>query len=67
MGTKKMLFTQQPLRHVDEDPRNFHRYPLLSRGWAYQERLLSGRVLHFAKDKWSLHCQKEVVIHAASS
>jgi hypothetical protein len=28
-------------------------YPLLSRGWAYQERLLAPRVLHF--------CQKELV------
>jgi hypothetical protein len=31
---------------------------LFSRGWTFQERLLSHRVLYFAKDQMSWHCQE---------
>lgn len=31
-------------------------YPLLSRGWAFQERVLSPRILHFCKDELVWEC-----------
>jgi hypothetical protein len=33
-----------------------HRNPLSHRGWAFQERVLARRVLHFAADQISLEC-----------
>jgi hypothetical protein len=33
-------------------------YPLLSRGWAFQERILSPRTLHFCKKRISMGMQR---------
>lgn len=35
--------------------------PLTSRGWAFQERVLARRVLHFARDQICLECLDETV------
>jgi hypothetical protein len=34
-----------------------HDYPVLKRGWCFQERLLSRRVLHFAQDELVWECK----------
>jgi hypothetical protein len=39
--------------------RQFEALPLLTRGWVYQERLLSPRVLHFASHKLMWECIEE--------
>lgn len=36
-------------------------FPLLTRGWVYQERLLSPRFLHFGKDELVWECLEETV------
>ncbi|PSN74029.1 HET-domain-containing protein [Corynespora cassiicola Philippines] len=63
---------RHPLHH-------FHHYaspalfPLLDRGWVYQERLLSPRVLHFCPEElaWecrsSSHCECHAAAHLAPS
>ncbi len=33
-----------------------HSYPLLTRGWAFQERILAPRVVHFCRDEMSWEC-----------
>lgn len=41
-------------------------YPLLSRGWAFQERILSPRVLHFCKEELVWECREESVCECGS-
>jgi hypothetical protein len=41
-------------------------YPLLSRGWAFQERILSPRVLHFCKDELLWECREERICECGS-
>jgi len=36
-------------------------YPLLSRGWAFQERILSPRTLHFGKEELVWECRRTVL------
>lgn len=36
-------------------------HPLLSRGWAFQERILSPRVLHFCKNELLWECREESI------
>lgn len=39
-----------------EDPTTF--WPLLQRAWGFQERMLSPRVLHFAREELIWECQE---------
>ncbi|TVY22392.1 hypothetical protein LHYA1_G008428 [Lachnellula hyalina] len=41
-------------------------HPLLQRGWAFQERILSPRVLHFCKDELVWECREESVCECGS-
>lgn len=41
-------------------------HPLLSRGWEFQERILSPRVLHFCKDELVWECREESVCECRS-
>jgi hypothetical protein len=41
-------------------------HPLLSRGWAFQERILSPRVLHFCKEELLWECRGETVCECGS-
>lgn len=41
-------------------------YPLLSRGWVFQERILSPRVLHFCKDELLWECREETICECGS-
>ncbi len=41
-------------------------YPLLARGWAFQERILSARVLHFCSDEMVWECNMEILCECGS-
>ncbi|KAH7359698.1 heterokaryon incompatibility protein-domain-containing protein [Pyrenochaeta sp. MPI-SDFR-AT-0127] len=51
---------RKPLGHWDTVLSNhlIHDYPLLSRGWAFQERLLSPRTLHFCGSELVWECRE---------
>lgn len=42
----------------DQDPKDDPRLPLLARGWVYQERILSPRVLHLTRDELVWECMQ---------
>lgn len=47
------------LRSQDSRPDSIeHSEPLMERGWAFQERLLSRRLVHFASDEMIWECQQ---------
>lgn len=41
-------------------------FPLLSRGWVYQERLLARRVLHFGPQEMFWECQEELACECSA-
>jgi hypothetical protein len=41
-------------------------HPLLSRGWVFQERILSPRFLHFCKDELLWECREEIICECES-
>ncbi|KFA81826.1 hypothetical protein S40288_09572 [Stachybotrys chartarum IBT 40288] len=53
-----LLTTKEALR---EHSLSMNDEPLSKRGWAFQERVLSQRVLHFASDQISLECHEGTV------
>jgi hypothetical protein len=53
-GTEIEIFTRIRFDHTKKC------FPLRQRGWAYQERLLSPRVLHFAGDELIWECHDSV-------
>ena len=48
-----LALTRKPLCPIEEQ------FPLLTRGWVYQERLLSPRVLHFGRQELVWECMEE--------
>jgi len=55
-ATQRILHMQKEYHYLTIDPSNF---PLLSRAWAFQERLLSPRVLHFTAHELAFECKQE--------
>jgi hypothetical protein len=53
-GTERQLSARRPFDH------NIHSLPLLSRGWVYQERVLSPRMLHFAGEELVWECGRSI-------
>jgi hypothetical protein len=52
-----IIFAEEPIEHITKRPeRQDDQFPLLKRGWVYQERLLSRRVLHFGQDELFYEC-----------
>lgn len=51
---------RRPIAHWDEFGQSelHSRFPLMSRGWAFQERLLSKRVLHFSESELVWECRE---------
>lgn len=41
---------------IDMNDHRAHRFPVLSRGWTYQERMLAPRVLHFGPEEIFWEC-----------
>jgi hypothetical protein len=51
------IFAREPIVHITQRPElQDDQFPLLKRGWVYQERLLSQRVLHFGRDELFWEC-----------
>lgn len=42
------------------------RWPLATRGWAYQERLVSGRILYFTRDQLIFDCFRDIELEESS-
>lgn len=60
-GHTHSFFVRETLDHVDilrEPPLHELSFPLMLRGWAMQERLLSTRILHFTAHEMIWECQK---------
>lgn len=58
--TPAQVYVREKVAHFDvfkvDNSRSL--FPLLSRGWAFQERLLAPRVLHFCKKELVWECQE---------
>jgi hypothetical protein len=50
-GTERNMFSRQKFEHIADA------LPLLDRGWVYQERTLSPRVLHFVGEELLFECR----------
>ena len=46
------IYMREPLRHLSAE------LPLLNRGWVFQERLLSPRIVHFAENELIWECME---------
>lgn len=56
---KKVTMRISPSHSTDpRDRRAVSNYPLLTRGWVFQERLLSSRTIHFSIDELSFECRQ---------
>jgi hypothetical protein len=59
-GQRCQVFVRQNMPHVDQlhlhYTRSYSGFPLLRRGWVFQERLLSPRVLHFTPHELMWEC-----------
>ena len=56
------IAVRKPILHWDQITAEAlsHHSPLMNRGWAYQERLLSRRILHFTQDELVWECRSSV-------
>jgi hypothetical protein len=55
------VYARKRLPHPTRPRENETPFPLLSRAWVYQERLLSPRVLHFLRNELMWECQEMCV------
>ncbi|KAI1749226.1 hypothetical protein F4782DRAFT_315239 [Xylaria castorea] len=58
-GQTHVVYAREPLTHSDViSPRSYYdvTYPLMSRAWTLQERLLSGRILHITAAELIWEC-----------
>jgi hypothetical protein len=55
------IAVRKPLNHFDTQNAKglLDRFPLLTRGWAFQERLLSSRVLHICESELVWECREK--------
>jgi hypothetical protein len=68
-GSLFTLYARRAIHHVPLDwgpddglmGRDKGLFPLLHRGWAYQERLLSARVLHFGPQELFWECREDIM------
>jgi hypothetical protein len=62
------LYVRKQISHwYDEPNTNFAYYPLLGRGWSFQERLLSPRIIHFTDREVIWECQKHTACQCSGS
>lgn len=69
MGMRHLIGVRHKLSHWDDiisTAASQEYYPLLSRGWVFQERLLSPRVLHFARGELIWECGVETICECGS-
>jgi hypothetical protein len=55
------VIARRPLNHAFDMSAHPDAFPLLSRAWVYQERLLSARVLHFGPQELSWECNQALI------
>ncbi|KAH7071302.1 heterokaryon incompatibility protein-domain-containing protein [Paraphoma chrysanthemicola] len=62
------IAVRNPLQHWDAHTANElqNHFPLLTRGWAFQERLLSPRVLHICKSELVWECREASLCECGS-
>lgn len=67
-GHVSQIFIRQRISHWDVPSTSASKRdnPLLSRGWAFQERILSPRVLHFCKHELVWECGQETFCECGS-
>ncbi|KAK0642899.1 heterokaryon incompatibility protein-domain-containing protein [Cercophora newfieldiana] len=61
-GTKHEVHIRRPIYHrflYEPNGRRDTQYPTLNRGWCFQERLLSHRVLHFTHNEMVWDCRSD--------
>ncbi|KAM7202468.1 hypothetical protein V8F33_002688 [Rhypophila sp. PSN 637] len=61
MVRKKIAYWVNPLLNPSREI-----FPLLMRGWAFQERILAPRVLHFCNSELVWECNEEVICECGS-
>jgi hypothetical protein len=61
-NTSSPIWVRKKLNHWTVPPtqRSIQLHPLLSRGWAFQERILSPRVLHFCGEEMVWECKETI-------
>ncbi|KAF2680845.1 HET-domain-containing protein, partial [Lentithecium fluviatile CBS 122367] len=57
-SSHRLFEEQYLLAHLGMDSFGYHDSPLGRRGWVFQERLLSPRILHFAQEQVFWECSK---------
>lgn len=67
-GTARRIMVREKLTHWVMPPtqRSKDLHPLLTRGWVFQERILSPRVLHFSSREMIWECRQEVACECGS-
>ncbi|KAF2824998.1 HET-domain-containing protein [Ophiobolus disseminans] len=60
-GTEGPIFVRRTFKHAQTS------FPLLQRGWVFQERLLSPRILHFADEELIWECKQSVRCECGST
>jgi hypothetical protein len=66
-NAKSEIHMRRCLPHPDEDWPIGPKLPLMSRGWVFQERLLSKRFLCFARNEILWECQEDVACSCSTS
>ena len=65
-SVKATIYLRQRLSHIDEKKRH-NRMPLETRGWAFQERLLSRRFLCFGAHEVQWECHEETACSCSTT
>ncbi|KAF4447929.1 HET-domain-containing protein [Fusarium austroafricanum] len=67
-GTTQKIMVREKLTHWEMPPtqRSKDLHPLLTRGWVFQERILSPRVVHFSSREMIWECRQEVACECGS-
>ena len=65
--TECEIYVRRCLPHPDEKSPQRTTMPLMSRGWVFQERLLSRRFLCFARNEILWECQEDVACSCSTS
>ena len=64
------VYTREPLRHFHSsyDANELtDEFPMLTRAWCYQERILSSRMIHFTKTELVWECHQETVCQCSGT
>jgi len=57
-GQRHHIYARPQIVHPNNTVWKFHTLPLMNRGWVYQERILSPRVIHFGHQELAWECRE---------